>query len=289
LDKSVEPFAQSLNSAVAAGLDTKDEAYEYGIIGYTLIGLREYPLAKAALLRAIEKRADFADAYAYLGLAEDELGNDGTYAYERALAINKDLPVAYYLIGLHHRRKGEFQEAIEPLQKAFELDNANAAAAAELGNVYISLNDLVNAEEWYRQAVRVAPDDGSFWLLLAKFFISNEIKVETDGLLSAQQAARLLPETAEAQDILGFAQYLNADYVNAEASLLKARDLDANSATTYFHLGLLYLDTNRPEEAKQNLDNAVGLDAGGPIAERAIQALARLGINEVPTVTPVAP
>jgi tetratricopeptide (TPR) repeat protein len=288
LDKSVEPFAQSLNSAVAAGLDAQDDAAKYGIIGYTLIGLREYPLAKAALLHAIEKRSDFADAYAYLGLAEDEMGNDGMYAYQRALEINKDLPVAHYLIGLHYRRTGENQKAIEPLQTAFDLDPANAAAAAELGNTYVALADLAEAENWYRQSVRVATEDGNFWLLLAQFYINNELKVEGDGLLSAQQAAQLLPESATAQDTLGFALYLNSDYTNAETSLLKAIELDPNLASAYFHLGLLYLDTERTAEAKQYLDNAVGLDAGGPIAERAIQALARLGIDSITTPTPVA-
>lgn len=288
MDPSVGPFAASLDKAVEAGLKAGDKAYTYGVIGYALISLREYPLAKAALLRAIEERPNFADAYAYLGLAEDELGNDGTYAYTRALDLNPDLPLAHYLVGLHYRRVGKNDEALKSLTKAFALDNSNAAAAAELGSTYVDMADLPDAETWYRQAVRVAPDDGTFWLLLAKFYTDHELKTDTDAILSAQKAVELAPDSAEAYDVLGYAQYLNDQPKDSETSLLKAKDLDPKRASTYFHLGVLYLDNNRSADAKQALENAVSLDAGGPIAEQAFKALARLGITALPTSAPTA-
>jgi len=288
MDPSVGPFASSLNKAVEAGLKANDKAYTYGVVGYALISLREYPLAKAALLRAIEERPNFADAYAYLGLAEDELGNDGTYAYTRALDMKPDLPLANYLIGLHYRRLGKSDEAIKSLTKAFALDNSNAAAAAELGSTYTDMADLPNAETWYRQAVRVAPDDATFWLLLAEFYANHELKLESDALQSAQKAVELAPDSAEAYDTLGYIQYQNDSQKDAEANLLKAKDLDPKRASTFFHLGLLYLDSNRSEEAKQNLEKATSLDAGGPIAEQAFKALARLGITAPLTPVPTA-
>lgn len=288
MDPSVGPFAASLDKAVEAGLKTNDKAYTYGVIGYALITLREYPLAKAALLRAIEERPNFADAYAYLGLAEDELGNDGTYAYTRALDLNPDLALGHYLVGLHYRRLGKNDDAIKSLTKAFGLDNSNAAAAAELGSTYADMADLPDAETWYRQAVRVAPDDATFWLLLARFYTDHELKTDTDSILCAQKAVELAPDSAEAYDLLGYAQYLNDQPKDAESSLLKSKDLDPKRASTYFHLGVLYLDNNRPAEAKENLEHAVSLDAGGPIAEQAFKALARLGITAQLTPAPTA-
>jgi len=287
LDPSVQPFAESLNRAVEAGLEVDDEAYTFGIIGYTLIGLREYPLAKAALLNAVTQRPDFAEAYAYLGLAEDYLGNDGTYAYQRSLDLDGELPAAHYLFGLHYRRLRDNTNAIASLKRAFDLDPSNAGVAAELGSAYTELGELTTAETWYVQAVNVAPDDPSFWLLLAKFYVEHDLKVDADGLLAAQKAVELAPDSAEANDTLGFAQYLNADFARAEENLLKAQSIDPNLASAYFHLGLLYLDTGRTAEAKQPLEAAIALDAGGPTAERAIQALARLGITAPPpTSTP---
>jgi tetratricopeptide (TPR) repeat protein len=286
MDPSVAPFAASLNNAVEAGLKAGDQAYTYGIIGYTLIAVREYALAKAALLRAIEERSDFADAYAYLGLAEDELGNDGTYAFDRAFAIKPDLPLAHYLVGLHYRRTGEVDKAIQSLQKAFELDPSNAAAAAELGSIYSDAADVPNAENWYRQAVRVAPEDGTFWLLLAQFYAGHELRLDNDALLSARKAVELDPASVQAYDTLGYVYYLNEQFAEAETNLLKARELDPTQPSVYFHLGLVYLDSNRLTESKENLEKAVDLGAGGPIAEQAFKALARLGITTAATPAP---
>ncbi len=288
IDPSVQPFAESLNQAVEAGLQADDTAYTYGIIGYTLIGLREYALAKAALLNAVSGRPDFAEAYAYLGLAEDYLGGDGLYAYERALDIDEKLAIAHYLIGLHYRRIGDNDKAIPALKRAFELDASNAAAAAELGSAYTELADLTTAEAWYVQAVSVAPKDASFWTLLAKFYIDHDLKVEQDGILAAQKAVELAPDSADAWDTLGFAHYLNDSRDLAEENLLKARELDPQLATVHFHLGLLYLDTDRSTDARQSLETAIALDAGGPVAEQAIRALARLGITALPTAVPAS-
>lgn len=289
MDPSVEPFADSLNQAVEVGLETGSTAYLYGIIGYTLIGLREYAPARAALTKAVEARPDFAEAHAYLGLAEDYLGNDGMYAYQRALSIDDQLAVTHYLVGLHYRRAHDNDRAIPELNRAFELDPTSAAAAAELGSAYTELADLPTAEAWYVQAVSVAPEDASFWILLAKFYLDHDLKIEQDGLLAAQKAVELAPDSAEAWDTLGFGQYLHGDFTAAEQSIVKAGEIEPQLASIHFHLGLIYLDTNRPLEAKQSLETAVALDAGGPIAELAIRALARLGVTAGPTPMPAAP
>ncbi len=276
-DAAVQPFADSLNQAITAGLDTKDSSYTAAIVGYTLIGLKEYGLAKASLLNAVSSRPDFAEAYAYLGLAEDQLGNDGTYAYDRAVAIDDKLPLVHYLLGLHYRRAQDHDKAVVELQRAFELDPSNAAAAAELGSAFTEQADLETAEIWYTQAVNVAPRDANFWILLANFYLDHGLKVETTGLLAAEKAAELAPGSAEAHDAVGYGEYLNRRFDLAERALLKAQSLDPQSARVYYHLGLVYVDTARISEARQALQTAVALDPGGPIATLALQTLARLG------------
>ncbi|HKZ70225.1 MAG TPA: tetratricopeptide repeat protein, partial [Anaerolineales bacterium] len=221
-----------------------------------------------------------------LGSAEEELGNDGEYAYQKALALNNDLALAHHLYGKYQWRKGQIDQAIASFKTAFELDPSNPAVPADLGGLYAAQANLPEAEFWYRQAVQVAPDKSLPWLWLARFYVEYDLKVDGDGLLSAQKAVELDPESAPAHDVLGFAQYLNGDDQDAESNLAKAISLDPQLASAHFHLGLLLLDGNRIEEAKQSLDRALTLDAGGPIAERAIQALARLGITAQPTATP---
>jgi len=286
LDESVKPLADSLKKAVAAGLDSDDPAYNAGVIGYTLVGLQEYALAKQSLLNAITAKPDFAQAHAYLGLAEDRLGNNGLYAYQRALALDDNLALSHYLLGLHYRRQRDNAQAIPALKRAFELDPSYASAAAELGSAYVEEADLQTAELWYAQAVNIAPDDASFWLLLAQFYLDNELKVAEAGLPSAQQAAALAPESAAALDAVGYGYYLLGQFDLAEPELLKAQALDSRSAKVYFHLGLLYLDTDRPTEAKFALETTIGLDPEGPLAGSALTAMARLGISPGISPTP---
>jgi Flp pilus assembly protein TadD len=110
--------------------------------------------------------------------------------------------------------------------------------------------------------------------------------VEGDGLLSAERAVELAPGSAEALDVLGYAQFLNGSHAEAGQSLARAIALDPELASAHFHLGLVNLETQQADLARQNLENAIALDAGGPVAERALKALARLGISALPT--PVA-
>lgn len=290
LDESVKPLADSLNKAVVAGLDSDDPAYSAGVIGYTLVGLQEYALAKQSLLNAITAKPDFAQAYAYLGLAEDRLGNDGFYAYQRALSLDDKLALGHYLLGLHYRRQRDNDQAIPALHRAFDLDPSYASAAAELGSAYAEKADLQTAELWYVQAVNIAPDDANFWLLLAQFYLDHELKVSEAGLPAAQQAAALAPDSTVAHDAVGYGYYLLGQFDVAEPELLKAQSLDPRFSKVYFHLGLLYLDTNRPAEAKRALETAIGLDPDSPLAGSALTAMARLGVptdvSSPPTPTP---
>jgi tetratricopeptide (TPR) repeat protein len=277
-DPKIKPFAESLIKALNAGLDTKDNAITAGVVGYTLIGLREFKLAKLSLTRAIEQRPDQADAYAYLGLVEDRLGNDGTYAYEQALKIDPKSSLAHYLYGQHFRRGGKNDRAISEFKTAFDLDPSNPATSAELGSAYLDKGDLQNAEAWYAQAVRIAPQEAEFWILLAQFYLDNDVKVAEAGLPSAKRAVELEPNSSAANDALGHALYLTRKFKESESTLLTANALDPESARVYLHLGLLYIEMQRPSEAKAALNAAANLDAGGQIAALAFKALARLGV-----------
>ncbi|HLF02616.1 MAG TPA: tetratricopeptide repeat protein, partial [Anaerolineales bacterium] len=196
MDPTVQPLVDSLNNAVEAGQQTNDESLTFAFIGQTLILLGEFPLAKAALLNALNERPDYAEAYALLGSAEEELGNDGEYAYQKALALNNDLALAHHLYGKYQWRKGQIDQAIASFKTAFELDPSNPAVPADLGGLYAAQADLPEAEFWYRQAVQVAPDKSLPWLWLARFYVEYDLKVDGDGLLSAQKAVELDPESA---------------------------------------------------------------------------------------------
>jgi tetratricopeptide (TPR) repeat protein len=264
---------QALREAQAAN----DEAYLFGRVGYELIQLQEWALAEHALTQAVTLNPQYADAYAYLGLAQDSQGRDGKAAYESAVQSAPNSALAQYLFGLHYRRLGQSAQAVPYLKAAQALDPQNPALAAELGGAYAAQNDLINAEKWLSEAVALAPRDAQFWLLLARFHVDNEYKVPEQGLPAARMAVGLNPESALAADAFGYALIITGDTVNGQKSLERALSLDPNLASAYYHFGLYYAAQNLPAEARVMLNHALALDPQGPYGSLALKALSLLG------------
>lgn len=266
--------AEQLLRAVQDGLSPDDDAYLFGRVGYELIQLQEWALAEYALTQAVTRNPDYADAHAYLGLAQDEQGRDGAAAYQQAVELAPDSPLAQFLFGLHYRKLGQSVEALPYLEAAQRLDPNNPAIAAEMGGAYAARNDLPNAELWFSEAVRLAPQSPQFWLLLARFHVDYEWKVAELGLPAARMAVGLNPDSALAHDALGYALIVSGDFFNGQDSLARALVLDARLASGHYHFGLFYAIQNKSAEARDALNRALALDPDGPYGNLALKALA---------------
>jgi tetratricopeptide (TPR) repeat protein len=276
LSPEVAPNARALTESIEAGQSSGDEAYTFGRVGYTLIQLKEWALAEIALTRAVEINPAYADAHAYLGLAQDMQGKDGLTAHETAIALAPESPLAQYLLGLHWRRTEDSGKALLYLQQAQKLDPQNPAIAAEIAGAYTSLKDLSNAEVWFTEAVRLAPQSPEFWLLLARFYTDNEYNVTELGLPAARMAAGLNPNSALAADALGYALVLTGDPVNGEKTLERAIRLDPNLPSIYYHLGILYASQEKYEQAEAAFNHSLALDPEGAYGGLALKALAQI-------------
>jgi adenylate cyclase len=113
------------------------EAYDYYLKGQDLAARRSKINNRAAqdlLGEAIKLDPEFAMAYALLGwchvfdamngwteVREDSLERAKSYAL-KAIELQKDIPLAYFVTGLVNREKGEYTQALFEAQKAIELD-----------------------------------------------------------------------------------------------------------------------------------------------------------------------
>ncbi len=268
---------QLLLDAIAAGQATGTPEVTFAKVGYAFEQLGEWPLAEVALARAVNINPSYADAYVYLGLAQDMQGKDGLAAYEQAVSLAPASAVAQFFFGLHYRRTGDSQSALTYLLAAQQLDAANPAIAAEVGGAYAAVGDLALAETWMTTAVTLDEHDGRWWLLLARFYIDNDYRVADYGLPAARQAVALAPNNAQAIDTLGFALVLTGDLSNGQKLLEQALALAPQSASVYYHLGLLHSRQGQFVDAALMLDQALKLDPDGYYGGLALQALALLG------------
>ncbi len=266
--------ARHLLNAVSAATAQTDRAFTLASIGIALVQIEEWPLAEAALSQAVTENDAFADAFAYLGLAQDRQGKDGEPALAQAAALTPDSPLVNFLYGLHFRDLSESAKAVPWLHKAQAADPTNPAIAAELGGAYAATGDLVNGEIWFRQAVTLNDRDGQFWLLLARFYVDREYKVVEEGLPAARMAVGLNPASASAADALGYALVLTGDSLTGRQELERALSLDPSLAAAHYHLGVVLIAAGDLEAARPYLDQALALDPQGPYGDLAVKALA---------------
>jgi tetratricopeptide (TPR) repeat protein len=167
-------------------------------------------------------------------------GDLGRAQFERAIAVAPDDPLPYQLLGELLLEQGSAQTAAELLQKGLSLTGTVRPAPTH----YLKLSDA--------------------WRTLNRPELAREALAE--GLRRHSDS----PELLHAQG-----NQLKADGRIAEAATAYRRTLELNPAfgEADFALAILLLESNRPDEAVQALDHALGMQ---PTFPKALLLRARL-------------
>ena len=239
LDSAVRTLGTALNLA-----SLKDSTSErFVIIGRGLGLVEEWPLAHAAFEEAVKADGKNAEALAWLGEANQQIGSPegGSVALDQALSLNPKSATVRGLRGLYFQRAGNFREALAEFQSAAKLEPDNPAWRVSMGEAHSKLGDLIRALEAYQSATTLVPDDASYWRLLAIFCAQNNVNIKDVGIPAAQKAVILAQEDTISFDVLGWLLLLDARHEEAERFLLRALELDSQNASAYLHLGMMYL------------------------------------------------
>jgi tetratricopeptide (TPR) repeat protein len=247
---------------------------------WTVDALKE-PLAALALrslLSAIQHNPNYADAYAYLGQAADELGwsDWALAAVEYALQLAPESPVVQTLTGLYWDRRGQSALARTYFEAAYQHDKTNPSLCLEIATTYASEGQYTAAEVWLLFAVEVAPDDPQVWETLTRFYLETGNAEKESGLLAATRLLELAPEDANAHDLMGWAFFLTAADAQAQASLTQALTLDPTLASAHYHLGRLHARQDRYAEALRDYLRAANFDKNGQLTAQLDRSIAEL-------------
>ena len=93
-----------------------------------------------------------------------------TRRYLQAIGENPDDVDSYNQVAIILARAGDAEESMNYLNKALEIDQANAAALNNRGNLYFMANDFDKAVDAYRGALAVDAEDPLVWINLAKSY-----------------------------------------------------------------------------------------------------------------------
>ena len=225
------------------GVISDDSAYQLLVSGRALGAIGNWNLAAEAFRNAIAVRADYAEAWAWLGEAKQQQGQDGSVEIERAMALNPNSAMVESLYGLYLQRQKQPKQALAAIQKAAALEPENPGWQMALGEAYEETGDLVSALEYYQNATELSPNEATFWRALAEFSLRNNLDLAGTGLPAARRLVELQINDWQSDDIAGQILLETNDLVGAEALLKKAIELDPSQAAPFLHLGLLYMQT----------------------------------------------
>jgi cytochrome c-type biogenesis protein CcmH/NrfG len=121
LDPSLDAPVESLRSALNTAFLSDDRAYQLLVSGRALGALGNWQLAAVAFQNAISVRADYAEAWAWLGEAKQQQSQDGSVEIKRAVEFNPDSAMVESLYGLYLQRQKQPKQALAAIQKAAAL------------------------------------------------------------------------------------------------------------------------------------------------------------------------
>lgn len=274
-ESSYAARAAPLQKAIGAALEISPSARADLLLGRGLAQLGEWHLAEFVFERAAQAEPDYAEAWALLGEARQQIGQDGWQEILTAAELNPDSALVKVITGLYYRRSGDPAKALPFIVSAVEDEPEEITWKIELGLTYAESGDLVKAVDVLRSAAREAPQDIRTWKNLAWFSSTYEVELRETGLPAAREAVALDDRDGGSLDLMGIILYQLGDDVSAERFLQQAVQADPNNSAAFLHLGQLYWTTARPVEAEQALRQAAALSEEGSqiftIADRLIR------------------
>ena len=97
------------------------------------------------------------------------------------ICLNPNSAVVRTLRGLYFQRVGNNREALTEFKAAVVLQSNDPTLYVSIGESYSKLGEMIGALEAYQYAVSLAPEDVSYWRLLAQFCAQNNIHVNDVG------------------------------------------------------------------------------------------------------------
>jgi Tfp pilus assembly protein PilF len=248
-----------------------------GLVSYDLF--RKQPAQALARLNAqIEKspkNSGFYDMLAQLQIQNKNFDQASATA-QKAIQVNPDDSEAVSIYAGLQARGGQAANAIGTWEQWSKAHPGDAGSLAILGSLEESRGDTRKAEDYYKRALQIKPEQPAATNNLAYLMLQNGENVDV-ALSLAQTARRAMPDSPNSADTLAWAYYHKGTYVFARDLLEDAIKKDPNSAGMQYHLGMVYSKLNDKNNATIHLKKAISLAPDSQAAKDARAALQGLG------------
>jgi tetratricopeptide (TPR) repeat protein len=268
--------ARVLAQGISAGRVVDDEAYLFTATGQALGAIHEWEKAREALLLAVQLDPEYAEAWAYLGEAQFQNGQDSYEALQHALELNPNSLAVQLFNALYWQREEDFEQANLHFYVAAQLAPEDPSIQIQWGQNSILRGDPVGASEHFEAAAALTPEDPAVWKAMARYSIDTEVLVAELGFPAALQLVTDSPNDLQALVLLGRAHLLMGNDHSGVGFLERALELDEEYAPAHLHLGIYLLDQGFREEAMTHLNAVIAFAPGTPEAEWARELIVQM-------------
>jgi type IV pilus assembly protein PilF len=147
-------------------------------------------------------------------------------------------------------RKGLVDVALKEATDATQIDPGYAPAYGLLGLIYMDLGQNHQAEDSFRRALQLDPNDPEQNNNFGWFLCRTHHERDALPYFDRAAANKLYPTPAMALQNAGICLKQAGDGQRAEQYLVRALEADATSPVAKFQLALLYLQTHRADRAE---------------------------------------
>jgi tetratricopeptide (TPR) repeat protein len=200
---------------------------------------------------------------AQIDLARGDL--DGAAGHlEKAAAALGEVPAIRVNRGVLYYLRGSLDEALGVLE-ADKADDPEGILANNGGNLLVRAGEYERADEYYRKALAISPDNMEYLANRASCLVKMGCYGQADELLAVAHSRAPSPEILE---LISYVAAKKGEFPRAESAALAALDMDSGHLPSLLSLGWIYCSAGRWDDARGIIRRLEALGPEGDAAER---------------------
>ncbi len=245
-EKATAPLSRALATAPAdAGLKR--------MLAMAWLNSQAYDKAADLLRDDPERSTNPSLQFAYgLALVKSDRAAEAERVFSGLIARHGASAELNVFLGQAHAQQGDFDAAIESLQRALRIDATAAEANATLGEIYLKQGRLEEAEQALRAELRAHPDQLSSQQNLA--FVLDRAQKGQEAIPLLRSLLKARPDSADARYLLGKILLSQGAATEAAEQLEAAARLAPEDANIRYQLGQAYQKLGRRDRAEQEFE-----------------------------------
>ena len=240
--------------------NTTDDAAQFFLKGNLQLQKREYKEAIRYYSEALVKKPDFADAYNNRGLAKFRNDDrEGALAdYTRAIESDPDFGTAYFNRAEVRLETGDATGSLTDLQRIEKQYHDSTFYQVRLGDTYIRLNKLSEAQVAYDRALHLNPSNVEALTNRGAMYYSQ--KAYEPAQQDIRRALQLNPKQDAALNNQSLLLARTKNYAEALTYVERALELQPRQPYYLNNKAYLLLKLNRPAEALPLVEESLQRD-----------------------------